>query len=49
MLAPLLFNIFFIAVLNTAEERFREDPEVTADLVSIRWTFPATDGGVTKA
>ena len=48
VLAPLLFNIFFTAVLNTAEERFREDPEVTADVVSIRWTPPATDGGATK-
>ena len=36
VLAPILFNIFFTAVLNTAEERLRADPQVEADLVSIR-------------
>ena len=33
--APLLFNIFFTAVLSTAEKQFREDPAVVADLVNI--------------
>ena len=35
-LAPILFNIFFTVVLNTAEERLRADPQVEADLVSTR-------------
>ena len=35
VLAPLLFNIFFTAVLSTAEKQFREDPAVVADLVNI--------------
>ena len=36
VLAPILFNIFSTAVLNTAEERLRADPQVDAYLVSIR-------------
>ena len=48
VLAPLLFNIFFTAVLNTAEERFRVDPQVEADLVSIRSiTLAVRDGDET--
>ena len=38
VLAPILFSIFTPAVINTAEERFRADPKVEADLVSIRST-----------
>ena len=30
-----MFNIFFTAVLSTAEKQFREDPAVVADLVNI--------------
>ena len=48
-LAPILFNIFFKAVLNTDEERFRSDPQVEADLVSIRSTpLPMGDGDENK-
>ena len=38
VLAPRLFHIFFTVIINTAEERFRADPQVEADLVSIRST-----------
>ena len=34
----ILLNIFFTAVLKTAEERIRAEPQVEADLVSIRST-----------
>ena len=48
VLAPILFNIFFTAVLNTAEERLRADPQIEADLVSIRsTTLAARDGDET--
>ena len=43
--APILFNIFFTAVLNTAEERLLADLQVEADLVSIRSTALAARGG----
>ena len=43
--APILFNIF-TAVLNTAEERFRADPQVKADLVSIRLTLLLLETGM---
>ena len=45
VLALILFNIFFTAVLNTAEERLRADPQVEADLVSIRSTTLAVRDG----
>ena len=45
VLARLLFNIFFTAVLNTAEERFRANPQVEADLVSISSTLLAVGDG----
>ena len=45
VLAPILFNIFFTAVLNTAEERLRADSQVEADLVSIRSTPLAVRDG----
>ena len=45
VLAPILFNIFFTAVLNTAEERLRSDPQVEADLVSTRSTRLAVRDG----
>ena len=32
---PLLFNIFFAAVLLVALQRFSEDPEILADLVNL--------------
>ena len=38
VLAPILFNIHFTVVLNTAEERLREDPQVEANVASIRST-----------
>lgn len=34
VLAPLALNIFYTAVLNTAEEKFRANPQVEAGLVS---------------
>ena len=33
--ASFLFEIFFAAILSTAEKQFREDPAVVADLVNI--------------
>ena len=33
VLSPLLFNIFFAAVLNVVLQRFREDPAILAELV----------------
>ena len=45
VLAPLLFSIFFTVVLNTAEERFRADPQVEVDLVRIRSTPSVVRGG----
>ena len=45
VLTPILFNIFFTAVRNAAEERFRADPQVGADLVSIRSTTLAVRDG----
>ena len=41
VLALTLFNIFFTAVLNTAEEIFQADPQVEAALMSIRSTLLA--------
>ena len=38
VLAPILFNIFFTAVLNTVKKRLRAEPQIEADLVSIRST-----------
>ena len=40
-------GFFFIAVLNTAEERLRTDPQVEADLVSIRSTLAVRNGDET--
>ena len=45
VLNPIFFNIFFTAVLNTAEERLRADPQVEADLVSTRSNPLAVRGG----
>ena len=36
VLAPLLFNIFFTAVLTVSLASFREDPDVSGDLVRVR-------------
>ena len=44
--APLLFNIFFMAILSNAEKQFREDPAVVADLVNIG--FVSAPGFVEK-
>ena len=45
VLGPIMFNILFTAVLNIAEERFRANPQVEADLVSIRLTPSAVRDG----
>jgi hypothetical protein len=39
VLAPLLFNLFFTAVLTVAVERFMADEEVVQDLVTIKSRF----------
>ena len=36
MLAPLLFNIFFAAMLFVALQRFSEDADILADLVHLK-------------
>ena len=36
MLAPLLFNIFFAAMLLVALQRFSEDADILADLVHLK-------------
>ena len=36
VLSPLLFNIFFAAVLLVALQRFSEDPDILADLVHLQ-------------
>ena len=36
VLSPLLFNIFFAAVLNVILRRFSEDPAIFADLVHLK-------------
>ena len=36
VLSPLLFNIFFAAVLNVALQRFSEEPTILAELVHVK-------------
>ena len=36
VLSPLLFNIFFVAVLTVALQRFSEDPAILAELVHLK-------------
>ena len=36
MLSPLLFNIFFAAVLTVALQRFSEEPAILAELVHLK-------------
>ena len=36
VLSPLLFNIFFAALLNIILQRFSEDPAILADLVHLK-------------
>ena len=36
MLSPLLFNIFYAAVLNVVLQRFSEDPAILAELVHMK-------------
>ena len=43
VLSPLLFNIFFAAVLNVALQRFSEDPAIFAELVHLK--EPSTSMG----
>ena len=43
VLSPLLFNIFFAAVLNVALRRFSEDPVILAELVNLK--EPSTSMG----
>ena len=43
MLSPLLFNIFFAAVLNVVLQRFSEDPAILAELVHLK--EPSTSMG----
>ena len=35
-ISPLLFNIFFAAVLNVVLQRFSEDPAILAELVHLK-------------
>ena len=43
MLSPLLFNIFFAAVLNVVLQRFSEEPAILAELVHLK--EPSTSMG----
>ena len=43
MLSPLLFNIFFAAVLNVVLQRFSEEPAILAELVNLK--EPSTSMG----
>ena len=43
VLSPLLFSIFFAAVLNVVLQRFREDPAILAELVRLK--EPSTSMG----
>ena len=43
MLSPLLFNIFFAAVLNVVLQRFSEEPAILAELVHLK--EPSTSTG----
>ena len=43
MLSPLLFNIFFAAVLNVVLRRFSEEPAILAELVHLK--EPSTSTG----
>ena len=43
VLSPLLFNIFFEAVLNVILQRFSEDPSILAELVHLK--EPSTSMG----
>ena len=43
VLSPLLFNIFFGAVLNVVPQRFSEDPAILAELVYLK--EPSTSMG----
>ena len=41
MLSPLLFNIFFAAVLNVILKRFSEEPAILAELVHLKEPSPS--------
>ena len=43
VLSPLLFNIFFAAVLNVVVQRFSEEPAILAELVHLKG--PSTSVG----
>ena len=43
VLSPILFNIFFAAVLNIVLQRFSEDPAILAELVHLK--EPSTSMG----
>ena len=43
VLSPLLFNIFFAAVLNVVLQRFSEEPDILAELVHMK--EPSTSMG----
>ena len=43
MLSPLLFNIFFAAVLSVVLQRFSEEPAILAELVRLKG--PSTSVG----
>ena len=44
VLASLLFILFFTAVLNTAKEKFMEDPLVVKDLISLTTNAACEEG-----
>ena len=47
MLSPLLFNVFFTAMLNVVLQRFSEDPAILAELVHLK--KPSTSMGPESA
>ena len=47
VLSPLLFNIFFAAVLNVVLQRFSEEPAILAELVYLK--EPSTSMGTEPA
>ena len=49
MLAHLLFNIFFAAVINVIYTHFKEDTDITDALVHLRKNKGAGGGGQRKA
>ena len=49
MLAPLLFSIFFVAVINVSSTRFKTDKDIMDDLVHLRKKARAGEKGKVTA